>query len=152
MVTRKGYFKPKNTSKYKGNPTNIIFRSGWELKTFMKLDHDPDIIQWSSEEIIIPYISPLDNKTHRYYPDIFFQRKDGSKYLVEIKPEYQQVAPLVEMTKKGKPTQQSLKQVMEFAKNQRKWQAARAWCKQRGIKFEIWGETALGLSKYPYHG
>jgi hypothetical protein len=148
MATRKGIFKPKNPKKYYGNPTQIIFRSGWEFNYMMKLDHDPDVIKWSSEEIAIPYVSPLDNKIHRYYPDFEIWKKDGSHLLIEIKPEYQQTAPLVEMTKKGKPSKSSLKQVMTYAVNARKWQAARAWCKQRGITFQVLGETALGLSKY----
>jgi hypothetical protein len=143
-MTRKGIFKPKNKSKYKGNPTNIVYRSGWEFNVMMKLDHDPDVVQWSSEEIIIPYVSPLDNKVHRYFPDLWYKKKDGSQYLIEIKPEYQQVPPTTQLTKKGQMTKRSLKETFEYAKNMKKWEAAKDWCKKRGIKFEIWGETALG--------
>jgi len=110
----------------------------------MKLDHDPDVVQWSSEEIIIPYVSPLDNKVHRYFPDLWYKKKDGSQYLIEIKPEYQQVPPTTQLTKKGQMTKRSLKETFEYAKNMKKWEAAKDWCKKRGIKFEIWGETALG--------
>ena len=64
-----GKFRCNNPEKYAGNCTNINFRSSWEFKIMRHLDNDTNIIEWSSEEIIIPYRSPLDNKIHRYYPD-----------------------------------------------------------------------------------
>jgi hypothetical protein len=64
-----GYFKPKNPQKYKGDPTNIVYRSSWELKLMTYLDLHKDIVTWGSEELIIPYRSPIDNKIHRYFPD-----------------------------------------------------------------------------------
>ena len=76
-----GKYKPKNPKKYKGDPSNIIYRSGWELKLMIRLDEDEQIISWGSEEIAIPYISPLDNKIHRYYPDFLVTKinKNGIK-------------------------------------------------------------------------
>ena len=64
-----GKFKPTNPKKYRGNPTNIIFRSGWELKFMKFCDTNKDILEWGSEEVIIPYKSPLDGRYHRYFPD-----------------------------------------------------------------------------------
>ena len=69
MATTKGYFKPQNPQKYKGDPTNIVYRSGWELKLMLYLDKHEEVISWASEEVIIPYRSPIDNRIHRYYPD-----------------------------------------------------------------------------------
>ena len=36
-------------------------------------DNNPNILEWGSEEIIIPYKSPLDKKVHRYFPDFFIK-------------------------------------------------------------------------------
>jgi hypothetical protein len=69
MKTYKGRYSPKNPGKYKGDPTGIIYRSLWERKLMVYLDENKSIIQWSSEEIAIPYISPLDIRYHRYFPD-----------------------------------------------------------------------------------
>jgi len=65
----KGRFSPKNPKKYKGDPTNIIYRSGWERRVMVYVDDNPAIIEWSSEEIAIPYLCPTDDRWHRYYPD-----------------------------------------------------------------------------------
>ena len=65
----KGMFKPKNPQKYRGDPTNIIYRSSFELKLMVYLDQHPEVISWGSEEIIIPYKSPIDNRYHRYFVD-----------------------------------------------------------------------------------
>ena len=65
MATYKGFFKPKNPQKYRGDPTNIIYRSGWELKLMLYLDEHKDVVNWGSEELIIPYRSPIDGKVHR---------------------------------------------------------------------------------------
>ena len=66
-----GFFKPKNYEKYKGNPTNIKYKSSWELKYLMQLDKDPDVLSYSYETIIVPYLSPIDGKKHRYYVDFY---------------------------------------------------------------------------------
>ena len=64
MNTYKGYFKPKNPAKYKGNPTNIIYRSRWELKLMMHLDERSDVLSWGSEEVIIDRKSTRLNSSH----------------------------------------------------------------------------------------
>ena len=66
-----GKFRPSNISKYKGDPTNIIYRSLWERKFMVWCDKNENILEWGSEEIIIPYVSPVDNRIHRYYPDFY---------------------------------------------------------------------------------
>ena len=57
-----GKFRPKNPEKYKGDPTNIIYRSSWELTVFKYLDTNSSILKWASEEIFIPYRHPLTNR------------------------------------------------------------------------------------------
>ena len=88
----KGKFRPQNREKYKGNSSNIVYRSGWELNFMKYLDRQPEVLQWNSEEIIIPYKSPIDGKWHRYYPD-FWVRTSKGESLIEIKPKKQPNPP-----------------------------------------------------------
>ena len=88
----KGKFKVKNSQKYKGNPSNIIYRSLMELRFMKHCDSNDKILKWSSEEIAIPYISPIDNKRHRYFPDFLIQTKKGWT-LVEVKPSIETKPP-----------------------------------------------------------
>ena len=86
----KGRYTPQNKDKYAGNPSNVIYRSLWERKLMKWCDLNPDVIKWGSEETVIPYVSPLDNKIHRYFVDFYIQvrTKDGliKSYLVEVNP------------------------------------------------------------------
>ena len=66
---KQGLFYPKNTEKYKGDFSNIVYRSSWELKFMHWADESKNVLEWSSEELVIPYLSPLDNKMHRYFVD-----------------------------------------------------------------------------------
>src|SRR5581483_9137771 len=81
-----GRFSPKNPEKYKGDASQIFYRSSWELKLMLRCDTDPNIVEWSSEEIVIPYVSPLDGKVHRYFPDFKIKTKQGKTMVIEIKP------------------------------------------------------------------
>ena len=88
-----GKFTPKNPQKYKGDPKNIIYRSSWEVKVMKYLDDHPGVIWWGSEELVIPYWSPVDNKKHRYFPDFVakIKQKNGmiKTFVIEVKPEAQ---------------------------------------------------------------
>lgn len=141
---KQGIFSPKNIEKYEGDPSNIIYRSSWELKFFKWCDSNPAIIKWSSEEIIIPYICPTDNRAHRYFPDAKIKIKDKSgnikTYLVEIKPMAQTIPPKLTNSKKRYITE-----VMEWGKNDAKWAAARQWCGIMGYEFVILNEYDLGV-------
>lgn len=151
MVTYKGKFKPKNPVKYTGDPTNIIYRSSWELKVMMFLDSHPNVVRWGSEEIAIPYESPVDGRIHRYYPDFFVEQinKDGKKerLLIEVKPKHQTQPPDIKskMTPKGMISKKYLNEVMTYGVNQAKWKAAIEICKDRGWKFQIMTEDELGI-------
>ena len=68
-MTYKGRFVPERPQKYKGNSRNIVYRSMWERKVMSSLDRNENVLEWASEEIVIPYESPFDGKVHRYYPD-----------------------------------------------------------------------------------
>ena len=144
-MSYKGKFNPKNPKKYKGNSSNIIYRSLWERKFCVYCDLNENIIEWQSEEKAIPYRSPLDGKIHRYFPDFLIKVKesDGSikKYMIEIKPSKQTVPP----TKPQRQTKKYISEVYEYAKNQSKWEAAREWCADRGYEFKVITEFELGI-------
>jgi hypothetical protein len=140
----KGQFRPKNPHKYKGNVSNIIYRSSWELKMMMHLDNHQDVLQWSSEEVVIPYRSPLDNRIHRYFVDFYVnQIKDGKKktILIEVKPSKQCRPP----DPKNKKNKRFLTEVKTWGVNSAKWEAAIEFCKDRGWEFLIITEKELGL-------
>ena len=59
-MSYKGKYKPTNPSKYKGDPTNIIYRSLWERRLMSYLDKHPDVIQWSIEEFCIGYRNTIE--------------------------------------------------------------------------------------------
>lgn len=127
-----GKFSPKNPTKYLGNPTNIWYRSLWERRVMEHLDTNLGVMQWSSEEIVIPYLSPVDNKYHRYFPDFFVRTANGAMIL-EVKPMSQSVAPQV----KKRKTKSYITEVMTYGVNQAKWKAADEYCKDRGWKFKV---------------
>lgn len=143
-MSYKGWFRPKNPSKYKGDAKNIIYRSNWELRVMKHLDEHPSVVWWASEELPIPYVSPVDNKVHRYFPDFIVRtkRKDGSEQtsILEVKPHKQTMMP----TQKRK-TQRYLAEVASYAVNQAKWKAADLFCKEHGWQFKLITEKDLGI-------
>ena len=138
-MTYKGKFKPRNPKKYKGNPTNIVYRSLWERQTFRWLDENPDVVRWSSEEIVIPYICATDRKKHRYFPDVYMKLRDGQEYLIEIKPKKETIPPKV----RSRKTKKYIMEVLTWTKNESKWKYAESYCKDRGWIFDIWHEDKL---------
>lgn len=140
-----GKYTPKFPEKYDGDPTQVFYRSSWELKFFNWCDANPSVVKWSSEEIIIPYRCPTDNRIHRYFPDALIRVRDKQgklkTYLVEIKPDVQTRPP--EQPKRK--TKRFITEVMTWGKNSAKWEAARAYCKDRGYEFIILTEKELGI-------
>ena len=140
-----GRYSPEYPQKYKGNVQNIIYRSSWELKFMKYCDSNANILEWGSEEIFIPYTSPVDGKRHRYFPDFYIRVKTKTgvlkKYLVEVKPQYQTREP----TKKQKITKQYVSEVITYSVNQAKWKAAEEYCLDRGWEFRVLTEQHLGL-------
>ena len=140
-----GLYKPKNPRKYRGNPRNIVYRSLWERKYMIYCDTTPSVLEWGSEEVIIPYKSPIDGKRHKYYPDFYIKirEKTGkiSKYIVEIKPKKQTKPPYGQ----DKRTKTYKNAVLTFAKNRAKWDAAEDFCEDRQMKFLILTEDHLAV-------
>lgn len=138
MKYHQGKFKPENPRKYKGDPSNIVYRSSWEFTMMRRLDRDKDVIAWASEELVIPYISPIDERVHRYFPDLVYQTKEGT-FVVEIKPEAQTKQPI-----KGKKKKKTFaNEVITYEINSAKWRAAREFCEDRKLKFVILTERDL---------
>lgn len=149
----KGRFRPTNPEKYKGDPTNIIYRSLWEAKFFRYVDRHPAIIWWASEELAIPYMSPKDGKVHRYYPDVIVYVEDPvtkkrKTIMIEIKPKAQTMPPNIakkNATKTGRVSTRYLREHKTYEINIAKWAAAREYCLDRGWEFEIYTEKHLGV-------
>lgn len=134
---QQGKFKPKNPRKYVGDPTNIVYRSGWELKILKWLDNEPSILSYSSEEIIVPYISPVDKQWHRYFPDFVVKTrtKDGKlkTLMIEVKPASQSVPP----KQQKRVTKRYITEVTTWGVNRAKWKAAIEFCKDRNWEFVV---------------
>jgi hypothetical protein len=140
-----GRFHPQNPKKYMGDVNNIIYRSSWELEFFRWCDRRESVTKWASEEFSIPYVSPKDNRVHRYYPDglVEVETKDGKtkKYIVEVKPAKQCVPP----SKPQRETKSFIMESITYAVNEAKWNAAREFALDNGCEFKIITEIELGI-------
>lgn len=148
----KGRFRPKNPNKYKGDASKIVYRSLWEFKFFRYVDEHPDVIWWASEEFVVPYISPIDGKPHRYFPDVVLRKKlpDGGveTIMIEIKPKKQTLPPDISKrnaTPSGRISRRYLNEVKTYGINEAKWAAARKYCAERGWNFQVFTESELGI-------
>ena len=131
-------YKPKNTKKYLGDPTKIICRSTWERKLCKYMDANENVIRWGSEEVIVPYVSPIDKKVHRI-AEIKSPNNQVNTFLIEVKPEKQTIRP-----KKGKKRPRTYQnEIMTYAVNQEKWKSATNFCSEKGWKFKILTEKDL---------
>jgi hypothetical protein len=140
-----GKFEPTNPLKYIGDVSNIKFRSSWEKKFMIWCDNTDAVVKWNSEELVIPYISPVDNRPHRYFVDAVIQVKDKSgklkMYAVEIKPKKE-----TEIPKTPKRMSKAyLKEIATYSVNQAKWKAATEWCESNDMSFTILTEDHLGV-------
>ena len=139
-ASKKSQYYPSYPKKYKGNPNNIICRSNWERKFCQWCDNNENILEWGSEELWIPYKSPVDRRVHRYFPDFIIKVKESTgqvkPYIVEVKPKKQTKPP----TSKSSPFD-----VKTYAINEAKWKAAKEFCDDRRIGFKIITEEELGI-------
>jgi len=136
-MANRGRFLPKHPEKYIGDASQIFFRSSWEAQVMKFFDSRNDVIRWGSEEIIIPYLSPADNKVHRYFPDFFVEYldKDGN-----VKKEIVEVKPLHESEAKYAKNDRS-KDALEV--NEAKWKAASLFCQSRNMLFRVLTEKSI---------
>jgi hypothetical protein len=140
-----GRFVPKNPNKYVGDSNNIVYRSSWECRCMSYFDQTDEVISWASEEIAIPYRSPVDSRIHRYFPDFIIRVKTGDKtktIMIEVKP-YKQTQP---PQQRSRVTKQYITEVATYGVNQAKWKAAEEYCKDRTWEFKILTEIDLGIN------
>ena len=144
-MSYKGKYYPSFPRKYKGDPTNIIYRSLWERKFMVYCDKNQNILEWASEEIAIPYRSPIDNRVHRYFPDFYMKVKETNgkikNYVIEVKPAKQTKPP----AKPKRQTKGYIREAYEYARNQAKWKMAKEYCADRQWEFKAVTEKELGI-------
>ena len=143
-MSYKGKYTIKNKSKYAGDSNKVVYRSLWERRLMVYCDKQKSVVEWGSEEIVIPYYSPLDGKMHRYYPDFYMtvRQKDGSikKFIVEVKPKKDMKQPPANPKKRTKAW---LKSVRTYAMNKTKFKYAEDFCKDKNLEFLILNEDHL---------
>lgn len=132
-----GKYKVRNPEKYLGDATRCIYRSSWEKRLMIALDHSSKVMRWGSEEVVVQYISPLDGKPHRYFTDFVVIAKDPKgnliTTLIEVKPEKEKYPP----SNKGKSKERYLREMATYAVNQAKWKAAETLCEKRGWRWVV---------------
>ena len=142
---RQGIYTLAHPEKYKGNKNQICWRSSWECKMMKFLDYNPNVVEWSSEETVIPYQNPLTGRVSRYFVDFYAKMKDKNgeikKFLIEVKPHSQTIPPV----QKNRKTRSLIYQQAEYVKNQAKWKSAVEYCSKRNMNFVILTEKQLGL-------
>jgi hypothetical protein len=139
---KQGTYRPKHAKKYVGSHP-IVYRSGWELKFFRWCDLNENVLEWTSESIVIPYINPTTGRGQRYFVDSSIALKENNKvvkYLIEIKPKKQTIPPKYSKRKKKSTL---IYEASTYAKNKAKWAAAEKWCQKKGYKFMILTEEEL---------
>ena len=133
-----GKYIIKKPNKYRGDPSKVTYRSHWEKLCFMWCENNPDIRDWSSEEIVVPYYYDVDKKYHRYFVDLKITFKNGKTILVEIKPEKETAPPM-----RPDKSKRYIGEALTYVKNMNKWEAANSFAKDRGWDFQIWTENTL---------
>ena len=132
-----GKFNCKNPQKYVGRKTPT-YRSSWEFAFMRFCDEHPNVAQWASEAVRIPYKNPLTGKHTIYVPDFFiaYAEKNGKQRVevIEVKPANQTIKEKVGRSRHNQAS---------YILNQAKWEAANRWCKQQGIHFRVVNETDI---------
>ncbi len=140
-----GNYKVKNRDKYVGAVDKVKYRSLWERKFMVYCDTNPHIVKWNSEEVIIPYYSPIDKKMHKYYMDFLIQTYDSEgsikHTLIEVKPDKQTRPP--KMGKTAKSKRRYLREMKTWTVNDAKWKATKEFCADRLWDFKILTEKHL---------
>jgi hypothetical protein len=114
----------------------------------MYFDQTDSVLEWNSEVCAVPYISPLDGKSHRYFIDFYakVKRSDGliENLLIEVKPFKQTQPPKIRNAK----TRYWMTAQQTYEVNVAKWASAREVAAKLGWKFMILTENELGLTKH----
>ena len=141
-----GKYIPSNPKKYRGDHSKVIYRSLWERKLMVYCDNNKSVLEWGSEEVIIPYMSPWDGRLHRYFPDFYMKVKQSSgvtkKFIIEVKPKYQCQPPTKAPKRK---TKRWFNEVKTWVINEAKWKSANEFCLDNGMEFKILTEDHLNI-------
>ena len=140
----KGKYTPEHPAKYMGDSSNIVYRSMWERRCMKYFDVNPSVLQWSSEEVVIPYYDSMSKKVRRYFPDFLIKVKtatgEDKTHLIEVKPSKDLRPPV---GGRGKKKSTVLYEMKAYRMNRDKYASARKWCDERGIIFDVWTEKHL---------
>ena len=140
---RKGFYKPINPKKYVGDVNDIVYRSNLERRFMKFFDMNPNVIEWASEIFHVEYVSPVDNRVHRYFPDFVIKVRDKAGkvtvYVIEIKPEKFTMPPVT----KNRSKKSVLNETVNYVINEAKWNAVKKWCEKNKCKFLIMTEKDL---------
>lgn len=141
---KQGFYKPINADKYHGDIQNIVYRSSWERKAMFKFDTASNVVWWSSESEIIPYVSPKDLQYHRYFIDFTVCMKTSDNnlktFIIEVKPFIETQPP-----KQKKKSKRYIEEVVKYGVNTAKWKAAEEYAKKKGYIFQILTERELNV-------
>jgi len=138
-MSYKGRYTIKNPDKYAGDAKKVIYRSLWERNTFRWCENNPKVKLWNSEEVVVPYVSSVDKKLHRYYVDLLIQMDNKKTYLIEIKPKKETQPP----KSRSRRTKKFINEQLTYIKNNDKWEAANKFAEHNGWKFQVWTEETL---------
>ena len=145
-----GKYKVHNKEKYVADLQEVTYRSSWELKYMKYLDRQPNVLEWASENVIIPYYNPIEKKTRRYFVDFYVksQNPEGEikKYIIEVKPASQCKPP----KRKKRISIKYKNDLRTYIRNQSKWKTARKWAEKRGMEFVILTEKELDIPQKSY--
>lgn len=144
-------FNPHHPEKYFGDLSQIVLRSALEKRFALWCDRNPAVEKWVSEELIVPYISPLDGEKHRYFIDFRIWIRDKSaalkEYWVEIKPKYETLPPVPAQKPTAKARARLLEEQQTWAVNRAKWSAAEGAAASMGAKFLVVTDEDLGVDR-----
>jgi len=137
---KQGVYEVIHKEKYVGSE-NPFFRSGLEERVMYFMDNNKNVLKWNSERVVIPYISPVDGRMHRYFVDFYAKMTDLNggvcDYLIEVKP-YEQTKPPTQPKNKNKKAQNRyLRECATFAVNQAKWKSAEEFSLKKGLVFAV---------------
>jgi len=160
-LTGKDKFKQQislkeNLKGYVGKDEEILLRSGYEIKAvrmIQQLYTLKRIKSWVSEETIFQYYHNLTNKVRKYFMDFTLELYNGCICYIEVKPFAQTQNPKKPKTFKTEKQRVNYeKQVIEYLKNQDKWNAVQEFCNTENQKlgytkhkFIIWTENELSI-------
>ena len=97
-MSYKGKYQPSYPRKYKGNPTNIVYRSLWKESSWFIVIIMNEYLSGVVKKCMCGIVHLIDNRHfHRYFPDFYIKVKESTgaikKYIIEIKPNKQTKPP-----------------------------------------------------------